>query len=94
MPRTTSKVFAFVGGAGIISKEVAFRTEPAVASRRAVEIPESVLVTAQSLDDLEDWLAAQNPRFLARMRRIRDSEDLSQAGKDLSEILKRWPTKS
>jgi len=56
-----------------------------MASRRAVEISESVLVTAQSLDDLEDWLAAQNPRFLARMRRIRHEEDLVEQDEDLGQ---------
>ena len=60
-------------------------------SSRAIEIPESVLISAQTLDDLEDWLAAHDPDFLARMRRIRSDEDLAGQGKDLKEILKRWP---
>ena len=56
-----------------------------MASRRVVEIPESVLVTAQSLDDLEDWLATRDAGFLAEMRRIRHEEDLAEQGKDLGQ---------
>ncbi len=54
-----------------------------------IEIPESVLISAQSLDELEDWLAANNPAFLERMRRIRHDEDLAGQGKDLKELLQR-----
>lgn len=62
-----------------------------MAKTRTISIPESVLFSAQSLDDLEDWLAVHNPQFLDRMRRIRNDEDLAEKGKDLAEILKRWP---
>jgi len=62
-----------------------------MAETRTIRIPESVLISAQSLDDLEDWLAANDPEFLERMRRIRNDEDLAEEGKDLGEILKRWP---
>ena len=61
---------------------------------RTIEIPESVLISAETLSDLEDWLAAHDPEFLERMRRIRTDEDLAGQGKDLSEILKRWPIDS
>jgi len=61
---------------------------------RTIAIPESVLLSAQSLDDLEDWLAANDPAFLERMRRVRRDEDLADQGKDLEEILERWPTDS
>lgn len=65
-----------------------------MSGQRTVEIPESVLISAQSLDDLEDWLAAHDPGFLEQIRRIRNDEDLRDRGKDLEEILKRWPTES
>ena len=58
---------------------------------RMIEIPESVFLSAESLDDLEDWLAANNPAFVERMRRIRKEEDLAEKGTDLTELLKRWP---
>lgn len=61
---------------------------------KTIEIPESVLITAQSLDELEDWLAAHEPEFLARIQRIRADEDLTGEGKDLAELLKRWPIES
>ncbi len=59
-----------------------------------VEIPKSVLATAQSIDELEDWLLANNPAAVEDLRRIRREQDLDGHGKNLSEILKRWPTKS
>ena len=58
--------------------------------QRSVEIPQSVLISARSLDDLEDWLAANDPQFLEEIRRIRNDEDLAETGKDLGEILKRF----
>ena len=57
---------------------------------RTIEIPESVFLSAQSLDDLEDWLAANDPAFLDQMRRIRE-EDLAGGGRDLPELLEQWP---
>ncbi len=62
-----------------------------MAETRTIAIPESVLLSAHSLDDLEDWLAANDPEFVARMRRIRNDEDIADQGRDLGEILKRWP---
>lgn len=58
---------------------------------KTVEIPESVLASAHSLDDLDDWLSANNPKFMARVRTIRKDEDLAAIGKDLMDILKKWP---
>ena len=58
---------------------------------RTVEIPQSVMISAESLDDLEDWLAAHDPEFLGEVRRIRNEEDLAGSGKDITEVLKRWP---
>jgi hypothetical protein len=58
---------------------------------RTISLPESVLLSVQSLDDLEDRLAANDPEFLDQMRRIRRDEDLADQGKDLGEILHRWP---
>ncbi len=58
-------------------------------SCRSVEIPQSVLLSANSLDDVEDWIAANDPDFLNEVRRIRNEEDLAGAGKDIAEVLKR-----
>ena len=65
-----------------------------MAPDRTIEIPESVFFSAETLDELEDWLLAKDAGFLARMRDIRQGEDLPGKGKDLSELLKRWPIKS
>jgi hypothetical protein len=59
--------------------------------QRTIEIPQSVLISAQSLDDVEDWLSTNDPEFLSEVRRIRNDEDLAGAGKDITEVLKRWP---
>ena len=61
-----------------------------MAGQRSVEIPQSVLISAHSLDDLEDWLAAHDPEFLETVRRIRNDEDLAGEGKDLGEILRNF----
>jgi hypothetical protein len=60
---------------------------------KMVTIPQTVLLSADSLDELEDWLAAQDGRFLDELRRIRKDEDQAGRGKPLSEILDKWPTK-
>lgn len=47
-----------------------------------VEIPISVLESVETLDELQDWLTAQNPEVMAELRQARE-EDI--AGK-----FKRW----
>ncbi len=65
-----------------------------MAKQCTVEIPQSVLLSAESLDELEDWLAAHDPGFLEELRRIRNDEDLAGRGTELGELLKRWPIES
>lgn len=65
-----------------------------MATADSVEIPARVLISVQTLDELEDWLVANNPDFVARMRAIREEEDLGGKGTDLSELTKRWPIES
>ncbi len=48
-------------------------------------------MTAQSLDELDDWLAAHDPGLVAQLRRIRQQEDLAGKGKDLRELLRQCP---
>jgi len=36
-----------------------------------VEIPVSVLSSVETLDELEDWLTAQNPRIVSELREAR-----------------------
>jgi len=65
-----------------------------MASPRTIAIPESVLLTVRTLDDLYDWLESNDPEFLRQLRQIREDEDLPGKGKDLSELLNQWPGES
>ena len=49
--------------------------------RENVTFPLSVFETADSKEDLEDWLLSQNPEFIKRMRKARQ-DDLRGKGKD------------
>ncbi len=46
-----------------------------------VTFPISVFETADTIDDLEDWLLSQNPEFIKKMRKTRQ-QDLQGKGKD------------
>ena len=37
----------------------------------SIEIPASVLSSVETLDELQDWLTAQNPRVMAELREAR-----------------------
>ena len=59
-----------------------------MSTANTIEIPAGVLATAQSLDDVEDWLESTHPDFIEDIRRIRNNEDIAEKGKDLSEIIR------
>jgi hypothetical protein len=40
-------------------------------SKDTVEIPVSVLSSVETLDELEDWLTAQNPQIIAELHEAR-----------------------
>lgn len=46
-----------------------------------ITFPISVFDTADTKEDLEDWLLSQNPEFLKRMRKAR-KDDIDGKGKD------------
>ncbi|MEW6068429.1 MAG: hypothetical protein AB1610_09085 [Nitrospirota bacterium] len=46
-----------------------------------VAFPRSVFETAETLDDLEDWLLSKNLGFIKKMRKTR-REDIQGKGKD------------
>ena len=59
-------------------------------SRRKKEIvtfPLSVFETADTKEDLEDWLLAQDPEFIKRMRRAKQ-EDTQGRGKNWGALKK------
>ena len=47
----------------------------------------SVFETADTKEDLEDWLLSQNPEFIEKMRQMR-REDLSGKGKSWRSLIK------
>lgn len=58
-----------------------------------IEIPRTVWETAESKEELEDWLLAHDRSFLAEMRRIRREQHLPGKGKPLSEVARKWNIK-
>ena len=53
--------------------------------KETVTFPLSVFETADSKEDLEDWLLVQNAEFIKKMRKVRQ-DDLSGKGKDWTYI--------
>jgi hypothetical protein len=62
-------------------------------SKETVEIPVSVLSSVETLDELEDWLTAQNPRIVAELREAR-RQDLAGEFKAWKPRHVSWPTES
>ncbi len=58
-----------------------------------VEIPVSVLASVETLDELQDWLTAQNPQIIAELREAR-RQDLAGEFKTWGPRHVPWPTES
>ena len=58
-----------------------------------IEIPVSVISSVETLDELEDWLTAQNPRLVAELREAR-RQDLAGEFKAWEPRYVPWPTES
>jgi hypothetical protein len=58
-----------------------------------VEIPVSVLSSVETLDELEDWLTAQNPQIVSELREAR-RQDLAGEFKPWKPRHVKWPTES
>jgi hypothetical protein len=54
---------------------------PSTKEKDVVVFPLSVFETADTKEDLEDWLLSQNPEFIKRMRKAR-KYDIQGKGKD------------
>ena len=52
-----------------------------------IKFPLSVFETADSKEDLEDWLLSQDTDFIKRMRKARQ-DDLKGLGKDWNQLKK------
>jgi hypothetical protein len=55
--------------------------------KETVSFPRSVFETADSKEDLEDWLLVQNPEFVKKMRKAKQ-DDLSGKGKEWKTLKK------
>ena len=58
-----------------------------------VEIPVSVLSSVETLDELQDWLTAQNPQIVAELREAR-RQDLAGEVKTWEPRHVPWPIES
>lgn len=56
-------------------------------NNKTISFPLSVFETADTKEDLEDWLLSRNPQFIERMRKAR-KEDIDGKGKDWDEFKK------
>jgi hypothetical protein len=58
-----------------------------VVKEMKIEIPYAIFESAQTKEELEDWLLAHDAEFIKRMRKAR-ADDLEGKGKDWA-VLKR-----
>ena len=59
-----------------------------------IEIPKALLASAQSLDEVEDWLSTQDRPFVEELERIRREEDLAGKGTPLEAATNKGDIKS
>ncbi|MDI6733360.1 MAG: hypothetical protein QME51_09790 [Planctomycetota bacterium] len=59
---------------------------------RNIIFPRSIFETAETKEDLEDWLLSQNPDFIKRMRQARQ-DDLDGKGISWTKLKRRLCTK-
>ena len=60
---------------------------PSVKAEKSVTFPLTVFETANTKEDLEDWLLSQNPEFIKKRRKAR-RDDLEGRGKDWEPLKK------
>lgn len=52
---------------------------------RVISFPVSVFESAETKDDLEDWLLSQEPKFIEKMKKAR-KDDIEGKGKDWEQL--------
>ena len=62
-------------------------------AKDTVEIPVPVLSSIETLDELQDWLTAQNPQIVAELREA-SRQDLASEFKAWEPRHAPWPTES
>lgn len=75
-----------------LAEEAASLSNMSEAAQKTVTIPMSVFETAESKEELEDWLLANDPSFVKEMERIQREE--SGCGVSLNEAAEKWHIKS
>ena len=55
--------------------------------RKTVTFPLAIFETADTKEDLEDWLISRNPDFIKRMRKAR-KDDVQGKGRDWESVKK------
>ena len=58
-----------------------------------IEIPEAVWDSAETKEEIEDWLLVNNPKVLRQLRHVRTQEDLAGRGTTLSALARKWNIK-
>jgi hypothetical protein len=71
----------------LINKKGATHVTITKSKSDTVSFPLSVFETADTIDDLEDWLLSKNPDFIKKMRKAR-REDIQGRGKDWESLKK------
>ena len=56
---------------------------------KTLQIPVSVFESAETKEELEEWLLVHDPAFLEEMRRLKGDAD-SGKGRPLEELAKKW----
>jgi hypothetical protein len=55
-----------------------------------ISIPASALINARPLDDIDDWVQANDPEFVAAMQRIGEAELAGCERHTPAELKKKW----
>lgn len=62
-------------------------------AKDVIEIPREIWGTAETKEDLEDWLLSHDAHSIKVLRRIRHEEDLAGKGKTLEKAARQWNIK-
>ncbi len=55
--------------------------------QETITFPLSIFETADTIEDLEDWLLSKNPEFIKKMRKVR-RDDIQGKGKEWKSLKK------
>ena len=64
-----------------------------VVAKEIIKIPKDIWGTAETKEDLEDWLLSHDAQSIKQLRHIRSEEDLAGKGKTLEKAARQWNIK-